>query len=136
MGQEISSSHFSARDFTTFAARLREETALLGRWFDQDRLENHTGVGGFELEAWLVDKALQPAPVNEALIERLGGDVVVPELAQFNLELNGVPQRLQGGALNAMRDDLEYLQPPSRLLGCGAGDDRDVANGRRSGVRP
>ncbi len=109
MGQEISTSHFSKRDFERFSARLREETALLGRWFEEGRLEERTGVVGFELEAWLVDAALRPAPLNAALIDCVGGDAVVPELARFNVELNGTPQRLQGAALSAMRADLQTM---------------------------
>lgn len=107
MGQEISTTHFRKRDFTAFAAHLRAETELLQRWFREGRLAAVTGVGGFELEAWLVDEQMRPAPVNEALIARLGSDLVVPELARFNLELNGAPRRLEGKALGAMRDDLQ-----------------------------
>lgn len=107
MGQEINTSHFSARDFANFAEHLREETTLLEHWFKEGRLDESTGIGGFELEAWLVDEAMRPSPVNAALIERVGGDLVVPELACFNLELNGSPQQLRANALSAMRDDLQ-----------------------------
>ncbi|KAA3629612.1 MAG: glutamate--cysteine ligase [Proteobacteria bacterium] len=107
MGQEISSSHFSESDFAEFDAHLRAETELLEHWFQEGRLADHTGVGGFELESWLVDSEMQPAPVNAAVIERVGGDLVVPELASFNLELNAPPQELEGVALGTMRDDLQ-----------------------------
>ena len=126
MGQEISSSHFSESDFAEFDAHLRAETELLEHWFQEGRLADHTGVGGFELESWLVDSEMQPAPVNAAVIERVGGDLVVPELACFNLELNAPPQEL----------DLGCLQP----LRCGAGrrvgDDRHVADRPRVGIQP
>ena len=59
MGQEINTSHFSARDFANFAEHLREETTLLEHWFKEGRLDESTGIGGFELEAWLVDEAMR-----------------------------------------------------------------------------
>lgn len=108
MGQEISSARFEHRDFKAFAARLREETALLADWFREGRFVDEDPVGGLELEAWLVDLASQrPAPVNEPFMERLGNPLVVPELAKFNVELNTPPHRLTGGALSRMHQELD-----------------------------
>ena len=66
MGEEITSSQFTDQDFERFHARLAEETAQLGEWLEQGRCSEREPVGGFEVEAWLVDKALEPAPVNVA----------------------------------------------------------------------
>ena len=106
MGQEIADSHFSEEDFAAFRARLEAETELLGRWFREGGLADHQAMGGFELEAWLVDEAGRPAPLNEPFLERLAQPLVVPELARFNVELNGTPQRLVGTPLSALYDEL------------------------------
>jgi gamma-glutamyl:cysteine ligase YbdK (ATP-grasp superfamily) len=105
LGQEIADSHFSPEDFVAFGERLERETQLLGEWLREGRFQIEEHVGGFELEAWLVDDEGNPAPVNEACLERLNDPFVVPELAKFNLELNGEPAVLRGDAL-------------SRLAGC------------------
>lgn len=107
MGQEIDSSRFHHRDFKTFATRLREETELLAEWFRLGRFAEADLVGGFELEAWLVDRSCRPAPVNEVFLERLANPLVVPELAKFNVELNTTPHPLAGTALSRMHRELE-----------------------------
>ncbi|GBE11169.1 carboxylate-amine ligase YbdK [bacterium BMS3Bbin12] len=109
MGQEIADTHFRERDFTEFRRRLDAETELLGVWFREGRLSGQGGIGGYELEAWLVDGSLRAAPVNQAFLERLGDERVVPELARFNVELNGAARVLRGDALSAMHRELEEI---------------------------
>lgn len=108
MGQEISVSRFKKQDFVRFARRLDEETALLRQWFEEGGLSLRHGVGGFELEAWLVDQAGQPAPINEQYLALLGDSALYsPELSQFNVELNSTPLVLEGNALSRMHQELE-----------------------------
>ena len=107
MGQEIASARFQQRDFKAFGARLREETALLADWFRQRRFADEGPIGGFELEAWLVDgSSWRPSPMNEQFLERLNNPLVVPELAKFNVELNTPPHRLTGRVLSRMHQEL------------------------------
>ena len=61
MGQEIADSHFTAADFEEFSRRLERETKLLQDWLRQGRFRDGEHVGGFELEAWLVDRQARPA---------------------------------------------------------------------------
>ncbi len=107
MGQEIASARFTAEDFEEFGERLRRETVLLQELLEDGGLASDGEVGGFELEAWLVDRAMRPSPINEVLLERLGDPLVVPELARFNLEINGTPQRLEGPAIGRLAAELE-----------------------------
>jgi gamma-glutamyl:cysteine ligase YbdK (ATP-grasp superfamily) len=109
MGQEIARSHFKKQDFHTFESRLREETALVQRWFLEKRFAVEPSIGGFELEAWLVDENGLPAPINQAYLERLQSSLVVPELSVFNVELNTVPRRLHGDTLSRLHTALETL---------------------------
>jgi hypothetical protein len=109
MGQEISRSTFTRQDFRRFRAQLRQETATLRDWFQGDRFAPAGGVAGFEIEAWLVDRQGQPAPLNRAFLERLADPLVVPELSVFNIELNTPPLPLGGGTLRRMHANLESL---------------------------
>ncbi len=107
MGQEIADSHFKPGDFEAFAERLRQETALLGKWLKSGIFRESAHVGGFELEAWLVDAEARPAAINESFLARLDNPLVVPELATFNVELNGSPSVLEGRALSRLREELD-----------------------------
>lgn len=106
MGQEIVASHFRQQDFDEFRERLRVETGLLLAGLEESAFSSRDGIGGFELEAWLVDQGVHPAPVNKEFLERLDNPLVVPELARFNVELNGHPQLLQADALSRMESEL------------------------------
>lgn len=107
MGQEIKSAHFRDEDFTEFRHRLAVETELLARWLEEGVFADTGGVGGYELEAWLVDGQGYPAPVNAEFLERLDSPLVVPELARFNVEINESPHRLEGAVLSRMHAELK-----------------------------
>ena len=109
MGEEVTRSHFQKRDFSAFEARLRDETALLQDWFIADAYSRLHGMGGFEVECWLVDSEGSPAPINDQMLERLNSPLVVPELARFNVEINTPPRLLQGDALRRMHDNFARL---------------------------
>lgn len=61
-------------------------------------------VAGFELEAWLLDHAGFPSPVNEAYLRTLDDPLVVPELSRFNVELNAPSVEVGTGMLAAMEE--------------------------------
>lgn len=108
MGQEITRTDFAPDDFRQFADRLAEETAALheharnGGFDDAPRF-----VAGFELEAWLLDHAGRPSPVNEVLLRVLNDPLVVPELSRFNVELNAPPIGMGPGVLAALEESLQ-----------------------------
>ncbi len=107
MGQEIDTIHFTKQNFSDYQQHLSEETELLSEWFQNNRLSSHPGVGGFELEVWIVDKDYNPIPINDAYLNRLNSDWVSPELSRFNIELNADPENLQGQALSKLHSALQ-----------------------------
>jgi len=106
VGQESERVQFQAEDFARFGARLAEETALLEAWLRAGRFDQGSYVGGFELEAWLLDHNFFPLPRNQEYLTRLNNPLVVPELSKFNVELNGTPQPLAGQALRRLEEEL------------------------------
>ncbi|MGB5259797.1 MAG: glutamate--cysteine ligase [Gammaproteobacteria bacterium] len=106
MGQEIEATQFSPEDFERFATRLQAETRLLEEWFREGAFSARDRMGGYELEAWLVDDASCPAPVNDVFLKALDDAMVVPELARFNVELNDHPQHLWGSAFSRFEASL------------------------------
>ncbi len=122
MGEEIRQSRFREDDHARFRQRLEAETAALARWFAEDRFADTEPVAGFELEAWLLDEHLRPAPRNAEFLARLDDPMASPELASFNFEVNGTPQPLHDHALSAMHGELartwQRCRSAAEALGC------------------
>lgn len=114
MGNEIPSSHFSTEDVERFNASLRDETQLISRWFSENRFAPERHMFGYELEAWLIDKNYQPAPINEPFLIALDHALVVHELASFNFELNSLPQHLSSQVFSDMFHNLSQLYDTCR----------------------
>jgi gamma-glutamyl:cysteine ligase YbdK (ATP-grasp superfamily) len=106
MGDEIERRFFDADDFSAFRQRLDEETDLLRRCFQDGGFSPRGDVAGFELEAWLVDDRGDPLPANDRYLAKLDNPLVVPELASFNVELNGSPSSLSGRVFTRLHDEL------------------------------
>lgn len=109
MGQEITRTGFTEEDFRCYQARLVQETDHLAAAAKAGALDEGRFMAGFELEAWLLDHAGLPVPVNEEFLARLGDPWVVQELSRFNIELNAPPVAMQAGAMAAMEASLGSL---------------------------
>ncbi len=109
MGHEIAGERFGSADFHRFSGCLRQETELLQQWYRTGMLAERPLRMGYELEAWLVDAAGRPAPENGPFLERLSHPHVVPELARYNVELNGHPHRLVDDAFRCTHRELGSL---------------------------
>lgn len=106
MGDEISVRHFEAVDFSRFRRLLEEETEHVTRLFDSNGFSTRGDIVGFELEACIVDEAGNPKGLNQEILDTLNNPLVVPELSQFNVELNGSPCSLTGRAFSRLHDEL------------------------------
>lgn len=135
MGQEISDSRFEPADFDEFQRRLEQETKLLEQMFADGALADGPREAGVELEAYLIDRHAAPADAIEAVLAAVDDPLVVPELAQFNLELNTAPCPLSGAALSRLSAELG-----ARLARCrqaaAAVDARVIAIGILPTLRP
>lgn len=123
MGDEIKRRYFDGEHFSAFRRALDEEQALLARYFEAQRFSPRGDVAGFELEAWLVDDTGDPLPGNSTFLEALNNPLVVPELATYNVELNGSPTALTGRPFSRLFDELSATwgacQQVARGLGSG-----------------
>lgn len=106
MGDEIGRRYFDGEHFSAFRSALDAEQALLEEYFRDQRFSRRGDVAGFELEAWLVDDTGDPLPRNQDYLEALNDPLVVPELATYNVELNGSPTALTGKAFSRLNDEL------------------------------
>ncbi|MBK1643442.1 glutamate--cysteine ligase [Thiocapsa imhoffii] len=121
MGQEISQAAFTEEDFERFASRLNAETDQLEEWFASARFATAEPTVGFELETWLVDPQMQPAPKAETLLAGLDDPLVVAELARFNVEINGAPVPLRGASLTRLAEALTRTLERCNRVAAGLG---------------
>ena len=106
MGQEINAKAFKSGDFDNFHQKLTQETWLLKELIEQKQLSELPPTAGFEIEAWLVDDNMQAAPNNVSFLQNLNDPLAFPELAKFNIELNGIPQRLTTEVFSTLHKNL------------------------------
>ncbi len=106
MGVEISKSFFSEKEFSVFKNKINTESSLLKDWFETKHFSKGMGIGGFELEAWLIGEDARAAPENMEVLEGLDEDKVQPEFSKFNLEFNTNPESLAGEGLFKLRERL------------------------------
>ncbi len=109
MGEEIQYSHFNKSDYRQFESHLKQETALLKSWFDNEKFSSSSLMAGYELEAWLINQTGNPAAINESFLKLANNELLSPELAKFNIELNVEPEQLSHKVLSTFEDKLNSL---------------------------
>jgi len=114
MGQEIGSASFSRAECQAFRLRLEDETRLLVQQIAEGRWSTVGHVGGAELEAWLVDQALDPAPLNDRFLARFEDEACSAELGRFNIEFNTPPAPLRGRFLSGLQRALDAVLARAR----------------------
>ena len=122
MGDEIDRRHFDAVDYSRFRRLLKQETDHLRSLLESNRFSKRGDIVGFELEAWIVDAKGEPKALNKKLLNALKNPLVVPELSQFNVELNGSPSALTGNVFTRLHDELlstwKDCQATANALNC------------------
>lgn len=106
MGQEINSTLFNADYFDRFHQKLTVETQRLRELIEQKQFSELPPTAGFEIEAWLINDDMQAAPNNVSFLKNLNDPLAFPELAKFNIELNGVPKRLAADVFSVLHKNL------------------------------
>ena len=109
MGDEISNSEFKDVDYSDYRKKLASETGLLQQMFQDRCFDDVHAMFGLEQEAWIIDQDHQPAPENPYLLQQVKSDLLSPELAKFNIELNVTPQRLAGDGIQKIHQELSEL---------------------------
>lgn len=106
VGQDVEKRTVSGADRRRFREMLHLELEVLRKQVVAGRLAGSEPCAGIEVELHLVDEDMQPAMVNEQVLERLADPRFQTELGAFNIELNGQPHRLADDGLPALHEDL------------------------------
>jgi len=107
MGQEIAGANFVSKDFSRFRKHLADETQRLERLFANTLQQQDIRYAGLELEAWLIDQTMYPAPINDAFLSILQDPMANAELAKFNIEFNTEPLPLTHDCLSRLHRQLQ-----------------------------
>lgn len=109
MGQEIETTTFSPTAVAEFEARLAHETRLVREWLDAAPDEVDEASLGCEIEAWLIDKEMNPSPVNRDFLLGMDRSTAGAELAKFNVEFNTDPLPLASDVFSTLDAQLQSL---------------------------
>ncbi|MBT1451277.1 hypothetical protein KJ365_10360 [Glaciecola sp. XM2] len=122
MGQFLTKDSFTPEDHDEFRKRLEQQVDDLKSFVSQPNFSSGNASIGAELELYIIDNDLQPAPKNAALIEMMNHPLLTEELNQFNLEFNLSPVDAAGSPFSKMTDELspvmQSLQEKASTLGC------------------
>ena len=106
MGQHYQSEGFSKECFDNFKQALRRETSDLLQEYKRGGIGSRERSFGLELETWLIGEDGRPIADNQLILQELNDPAVVPELSQFNLEINASPKILGGSSLADLHHEL------------------------------
>lgn len=109
MGEEIQYRRFNKSDYQQFVSHLKTETALVKNWFDNRVFSSAPLMAGYELEAWLINHSGNPVAINEEFLRLADNELLSPELAKFNIELNVEPGLLSNKVLSVFEAQLNTL---------------------------
>ncbi len=113
MGEEIDKNTISDANVHIFKEQLLQETQLLDEWFQKNKFIEDNSHYGFELEGCLVDENMIPALKNKLFLDQVNDSSFVPELAQFNFEINGPIYQRNPHLLKQMQNDLDFFTEKS-----------------------
>jgi hypothetical protein len=109
MGEEIQYRHFNKSDYQQFVSQLKKETVLLKNCFENHLFSSSSLMAGYELEAWLINQAGNPAAINEEFLKQANNVLLSAELAKFNIELNVEAEQLSNKVLSIFEHKLNTL---------------------------
>jgi CBS domain-containing protein/gamma-glutamyl:cysteine ligase YbdK (ATP-grasp superfamily) len=88
---------------------LLNDVHAFERMLDEERFETGIRRVGAEQEMFLVDSAMRPVPLAEAVLKAADRPELVHELARFNLEANANPRVFGGDCLSQLENELRML---------------------------
>lgn len=112
-------------------AAVLEDLQALELLLAEDRIETGVRRIGAELEMFLVNSSMHPAPLGPEVRRDTNDERITGELARYNLEANATPQPFGGTCFSAMHRELKELV--SRVRGAASRHGADVV---LSGVLP
>lgn len=106
MGDQNISAEYSEQQSRRFMKALLADLTALEKMIDAGQIESGVRSIGIEQEMFLVDQALQPAPLAVELLAAVDDPRLTTEAGKFNLEANLAPQKFTGNCLQTLEQEL------------------------------
>ncbi len=106
MGEEVDLQEFTRSDRTRHREKVRRCLDVFARMLRESRFDIENPMTGMEIEFNLVDDDGNPALKSAEALEAIADPHFQTELAQFNLEINVLPRRLDARGVSGFEDDL------------------------------
>ena len=114
MGEEVAATVFSREDRQLYRAKVKRCLDVFARMLSEARFESDRRSMGLEIELNLTDEDGSPSMCNAQVLEAIADPDFQTELAQFNVEINIRPHRLEAGVFsdleNEVRDSLNHAE--------------------------
>lgn len=124
MGREITTPSFTRRDRREFRTKVDACLAALTELLDAAPPPSDSPTAGLEVELNLVDDRGDPAMANGPVLDAIDDPNCQTELAQFNIEVNVEPRRLDGRNLADLEDEVRGTLDRADALARGSGAGR------------
>ena len=112
MGDEVADTTFSRENRQRYRDKVKLCLDVFARMLAESRFDPDRRSIGLEIELNLTEETGDPALANTHVLELIADDDFQTELAQFNIEINIPPRKLEGeGVLRARGDGPARPQP-------------------------
>nr|BFE86399.1 hypothetical protein GCM10020093_090000 [Planobispora longispora] len=103
MGRDVPAMVFSREDRRRYRDKIRQCLDVLAQMLRDSRFDFESPRAGLEIELNLVDERGEPAMKNAEVLAAIAEPDWATELGQFNVEINVVPESLEGTASRGWR---------------------------------
>jgi len=104
MGEQVAASEFTREDRRNYRHKVQRCLDVFARMLAERQFDADLRSIGLEIELNLTDDPGDPAMANARVLELIADADFQTELAQFNVEINVAPTRLEGGALRDLEE--------------------------------
>ncbi len=106
MGQDVAKTQFTREDRQQYRQKVRRSLDVFARMLSESRFDVERRSLGLEIELNLADERGDPAMVNEKVLALIADEDFQTELAQFNIEINIPPQKIEGKVFETLEREV------------------------------
>jgi gamma-glutamyl:cysteine ligase YbdK (ATP-grasp superfamily) len=106
MGQDVAKTQFTREDRQQYRQKVRRSLDVFARMLAESRFDVERRSMGLEIELNLTDELGDPAMVNEKVLDLIADEDFQTELAQFNIEINIPPQKIEGQVFQTLETEV------------------------------
>ncbi|MEU4404417.1 glutamate-cysteine ligase family protein [Streptosporangium sp. NPDC023963] len=121
MGRDVPAMVFSREDRRRYRDKVRRCLDVFAQMLRESRFEFDEPRAGLEIELNLVDDRGEATMKNVEVLEAIAEPDWATELGQFNVEINVLPESLEGGGAarleKVIRDRLNHAEERARTVG-------------------